>query len=46
MLIFVPGGGHALHVQKPRLRLFREVTKWFSLDQPGWRMEITAKARP
>jgi len=46
MLIFVPAGGHALHLQKPRLRLFTEVTKWSSLDQPGGRMEITSKAKP
>ena len=37
--IIVPGAGHALIMQKPRLRLFLEVVKWFSLDQAGWRME-------
>jgi pimeloyl-ACP methyl ester carboxylesterase len=31
-LIILPGGGHALHMQKPRLRFFTEVTKWFSLE--------------
>jgi pimeloyl-ACP methyl ester carboxylesterase len=30
--IIVPGAGHMLHVQKPRLRFFTEVLKWFSLD--------------
>jgi len=38
--IIVPGAGHALHLQKARLRFFLEVAKWFSLDQPGRRMEI------
>ena len=31
-LIIVPGGGHALVVQKPRLRLYTEVAKWFSME--------------
>lgn len=31
-LIIVPGAGHALTVQKPRLRFYREVAKWFSLE--------------
>lgn len=45
-LIIVPGGGHALHMQTPRLRFFTEVAKWFSVDQPGWRMEsVTGGAR-
>ena len=44
--IIVPGAGHALHLQKARLRLFLEVTKWFSLDQPGWRMGIGGGAEP
>lgn len=44
--IIVPGAGHMLHLQKPRGRFFMEVTKWFGLDQPGWRMEITATAKP
>jgi pimeloyl-ACP methyl ester carboxylesterase len=30
--IIVPGGGHALLLQKPRLRFFTEVYKWFSLE--------------
>ena len=30
--IIVPGAGHALHLQKPRMRFFIEVTKWFSFD--------------
>lgn len=30
--IIVPGAGHMLHVQKPRLRFFTEVLKWFSLE--------------
>ncbi|OGP89578.1 MAG: hypothetical protein A2156_13795 [Deltaproteobacteria bacterium RBG_16_48_10] len=30
--IIVPGGGHVLHVQKPRLRFFTEVYKWFTLE--------------
>jgi len=30
--IIVPGAGHMLHLQKPRLRFFTEVVKWFSLD--------------
>ena len=42
----VPGAGHMLHLQKPRGRFFMEVTKWFGLDQPGWRMEVTATAKP
>jgi pimeloyl-ACP methyl ester carboxylesterase len=44
--IIVPSAGHMLHLQKTRGRFFMEVTKWFGLDQPGWRMEITATARP
>ena len=44
--IIVPGAGHALHLQKARLRFFLEVTKWFSLDQPGWLMEIGGAAKP
>jgi len=44
--IIVPGAGHALHLQKPRLRFFTEVTKWFSLDQPGWRMEVIRGPKP
>jgi pimeloyl-ACP methyl ester carboxylesterase len=31
-LIIVPGAGHALTVQKSRLRFYNEVTKWFSLN--------------
>jgi pimeloyl-ACP methyl ester carboxylesterase len=31
-LIIVPGAGHALTVQKPRLRFYSEVAKWFSVD--------------
>jgi pimeloyl-ACP methyl ester carboxylesterase len=31
-LIIVPGAGHALTVQKPRLRFYREVAKWFSIE--------------
>jgi len=31
-LIIVPGAGHALVVQKPRLRFYSEVAKWFSLE--------------
>jgi pimeloyl-ACP methyl ester carboxylesterase len=31
-LIIVPGAGHALVVQKPRLRFYSEVAKWFSTD--------------
>ena len=31
-LIIVPGAGHTLTVQKPRLRFYSEVTKWFSLE--------------
>jgi pimeloyl-ACP methyl ester carboxylesterase len=31
-LIIVPGAGHALTVQKPRLRFYGEVAKWFSID--------------
>jgi pimeloyl-ACP methyl ester carboxylesterase len=27
--IIVPGAGHALHLQKSRLRFFTEITKWF-----------------
>jgi pimeloyl-ACP methyl ester carboxylesterase len=30
--IIVPGGGHCLLLQKPRLRFFTEVYKWFSLE--------------
>jgi len=30
--IIVPGAGHALTVQKPRLRFYGEVAKWFSLE--------------
>jgi pimeloyl-ACP methyl ester carboxylesterase len=30
--IIVPGAGHALTVQKPRLRFYSEVAKWFSLE--------------
>jgi len=44
--IIMPGAGHALHLQKPRLRFFVEVTKWFSLDQPGWRMEVIRGPKP
>ena len=44
--IIVPGAGHALHLQRPRLRFFLEVTKWFSLDQPGWLMEIGGGDKP
>ena len=29
-LIIIPGAGHALTVQKPRLRFYNEVAKWFS----------------
>jgi len=45
-LIIVPGAGHALHLQKARLRFFLEVAKWFSLDQTGWRMAIGGAAKP
>ncbi|MBM3299884.1 MAG: alpha/beta hydrolase, partial [Deltaproteobacteria bacterium] len=45
-LIIIPGAGHALHLQKPRLRFFVEVTKWFTLDQPGWRMEVIRGPKP
>ncbi len=31
-LIIVPRAGHALIVQKPRLRFHSEVAKWFSLE--------------
>ena len=31
-LIILPGAGHALTVQKPRLRFYNEVTKWFSVE--------------
>jgi len=31
-LVIVPGAGHALVVQKPRMRLYTEVAKWFSLE--------------
>lgn len=31
-LIIVPGAGHALTVQKPRLRFYNEVGKWFSVE--------------
>src|SRR5499425_398708 len=31
-LIIVPGAGHALTVQKPRLRFYSEVAKWFSVE--------------
>src|SRR6266851_5652659 len=30
--IIVPGAGHALTVQKPRLRFYNEVAKWFSVE--------------
>jgi pimeloyl-ACP methyl ester carboxylesterase len=30
--IIVPGAGHALTVQKPRLRFYSEVAKWFGLE--------------
>ncbi|MDH7500123.1 MAG: alpha/beta fold hydrolase [candidate division NC10 bacterium] len=42
----VPGAGHALHLRKPRLRFFVEVTKWFTIDQPGWRMEVIRGPKP
>jgi pimeloyl-ACP methyl ester carboxylesterase len=45
-LIIVPGAGHLLHLQQPRVRFFMEVTKWFSLDQPGSRLEIREVAKP
>jgi hypothetical protein len=32
-------------MQKPRLRFFTEVAKWFSIDQPGWRMEVVTDKR-
>jgi pimeloyl-ACP methyl ester carboxylesterase len=38
--IIVPGAAHALITQNPRLRFSVEVAKWFSIDQPGWRMEV------
>ena len=31
-LIIIPDAGHALVVQKPRLRFYTEVAKWFGLD--------------
>lgn len=31
-LIIVPDAGHALTVQKPRLRFYNEVSKWFSVQ--------------
>lgn len=31
-LVIVPGAGHALVVQKPRMRFYTEVVKWFSLE--------------
>ncbi len=31
-LVIVPGAGHALTVQKPRLRFYNEVAKWFNLE--------------
>src|SRR5207245_10532585 len=31
-LIIIPGAGHALTVQKPRLRFYGEVAKWFSVE--------------
>jgi len=31
-LIIVPGAGHTLTVQKPRLRFYSEVAKWFSVE--------------
>ena len=30
--IVIPGAGHALTVQKPRLRFYSEVAKWFSVE--------------
>ncbi len=30
--IIVPGAGHTLTVQKPRLRFYSEVAKWFSIE--------------
>jgi pimeloyl-ACP methyl ester carboxylesterase len=44
-LVIVPGAGHGLIMQKPRLRFFTEVAKWFSIDQPGWRMEVVTDKR-
>ena len=31
-LIMIPGAGHALVVQKPRVRFYTEVAKWLGLD--------------
>ena len=31
-LIIIPGAGHALTVQKPRLRFYEEVAKWLSVQ--------------
>lgn len=31
-LIIIPGAGHTLLVQKPRLRFYSEVAKWLSID--------------
>ena len=44
-LIIVPGGGHRLMLQKPRLKFFLEVAKWFSLDQPDISMTITKASK-
>lgn len=43
--IIVPSAGHGLFLHKPRLRFFMEVTKWFTLEQPGWRMELVAPSK-
>ncbi|MCI0526956.1 MAG: lysophospholipase [Nitrospira sp.] len=44
-LIIVPGGGHALMLQKPRLKFFIEVVKWFSLDQPEISLTLTTASQ-
>ena len=44
-LIIVPGGGHRLMLQKPRLKFFLEVAKWLSLDQPEISMTITTASK-
>jgi hypothetical protein len=44
-LIIVPGGGHRLMLQKPRLKFFMEVAKWFSLDQPDIALTITTASK-
>jgi pimeloyl-ACP methyl ester carboxylesterase len=41
----IPGGGHALLLEKPRHRLQVEVLKWFSVDQPGRELDLVSGSK-